>query len=114
MNIFTEFISGGLVVTNNPLKCNCHLSWLGHWFRRWMRETLQSHNAPIDMAVQMYELVKEETCIDVNSGVKIPIVKLPPEDISCYASALSTAPNSYRISVIFSLVIFIVCSQFYY
>ncbi|XP_017771104.1 PREDICTED: slit homolog 1 protein [Nicrophorus vespilloides] len=100
-NAGTTLISGGLTISHNPFKCGCHLAWLGHWLRRWMRESLQSHDAPVETSMRMNDLVKEATCTDSTKGVTIPIVQLPPEDMSCHASALSTAPNSNNISVIY-------------
>lgn len=65
-----------------------------------MRESLQSHNAPLDTAVKLNNMMKEATCIDTASGVRVPIVQLPPEDTSCHASALSTAASLHRTSVV--------------
>lgn len=77
------------------------MAWLGHWLRRWMRESLQSHNAPVEAAIKFNNMVKEATCTDASSGARIPIVQLPPEDMSCHASALSTAPSFEETTVIF-------------
>ncbi|XP_022902099.1 chaoptin-like [Onthophagus taurus] len=109
-NVGTTLISGGLALSGNPFKCGCHLTWLGYWLRRWMRESLQSHSAPVDAAATMTEALHEATCTDIDSGVRIPIVQLLPEDMSCHASALSTAPTSTEISVISILL----CYVFYH
>lgn len=37
----TRSIIGGLDTYNNPMQCECGLVWLGHWQRRWLRETSQ-------------------------------------------------------------------------
>lgn len=37
----TRSIIGGLDTFNNPMQCECGLVWLGHWQRRWLRETSQ-------------------------------------------------------------------------
>lgn len=37
----TRSVIGGLNVEGNPLQCDCGLVWLGHWLRRWLRETSQ-------------------------------------------------------------------------
>ncbi|CAH0547546.1 unnamed protein product [Brassicogethes aeneus] len=109
-NVGTTLISGGLTISDNPFRCGCHLAWLGHWLRRWTREILQTHNAPVETAMRMHELVNEATCTDSTTGVRIPIVQLPPEDMSCHASALSRAPNPNNTSVmlILLLLLFIV------
>ncbi|KAG5874642.1 hypothetical protein JTB14_001995 [Gonioctena quinquepunctata] len=100
-NVGTTLISGGLVISDNPFRCGCHLAWLGHWFRRWTRESLQSHSVAVETSVRMDAMVKESTCVDVTTGVTVPIVELPPEDNSCHASALSNASQSKEDSVMF-------------
>lgn len=37
----TRSVIGGLDLWGNPLQCDCGLVWLGHWLRRWLRETAQ-------------------------------------------------------------------------
>lgn len=37
----TRSIIGGLDVYGNPLQCDCGLVWVGHWLRRWLRESAQ-------------------------------------------------------------------------
>lgn len=72
-----------------------------------MRESLQSHTAPLDTAIKLNNMMKEATCIDASSGIRIPIVQLPPEDTSCHASALSTATSLNRTSVIVVSVVLV-------
>lgn len=74
---------------------------------------MQSHNAPVESAMQMNEVVKEATCTDIISGVRIPIVQLPPEDLSCHASALSTAPNSNKRPVMFIIFVLLILFNFF-
>lgn len=52
-------------------------------------------------------MVKEATCTDITSAARIPIVQLPPEDMSCHASALSEAPNYNKTSVMIFSILFI-------
>lgn len=100
---------GSLLISNNPFKCGCHLAWLGHWLRRWLRESLQSHSALLDTAVKLNNMMKEATCIDTTTGVRVPIVQLPPEDTSCHASALSTASSRLnRTSIMFVSVVLVI------
>ncbi|KAJ8915740.1 hypothetical protein NQ315_004552 [Exocentrus adspersus] len=106
-NVGTTLISGGLSISDNPFRCGCHLAWLGHWLRRWTRESLQSHNAPVETAIRMHEMVKEAMCVDVTTGVRIPIVQLPPEDMSCHASALSEAASLNETNLMLVLVLFV-------
>ncbi|XP_072401202.1 uncharacterized protein [Diabrotica undecimpunctata] len=107
-NVGTTLISGGLFLSNNPFRCGCHLSWLSHWLRRWTRESLQSHNSPIEAVIKMNEVIKESTCIDSVTGTRIPIVDLEPEDMSCHASALSNGTYSNNASVIFVILLIII------
>ncbi|XP_071050607.1 chaoptin-like isoform X2 [Onthophagus taurus] len=115
-NVGTTLVSGGLQISYNPFKCGCHLAWLSYWLRRWMRESLLSHNAPMENALIMNEALMETTCMDENSGKEIPIVQILPEDSSCHASALSVATKNFKkvsvISIILYLTILIVINNF--
>lgn len=42
----TRSIIGGLDLYGNALQCDCGLVWLGHWLRRWLRETAQMNIIP--------------------------------------------------------------------
>ncbi|XP_044750542.1 chaoptin-like [Coccinella septempunctata] len=106
-NVGTTLISGGIMISNNPFRCGCHLAWFGRWLRRWTRESLQAHNAPVETALRMREIVKEAMCTDPINGVKMPIVQLPPEDMSCQASALSHTPNLSNTPVITLFLLYI-------
>lgn len=44
----TRSIIGGLDTYNNPMQCECGLVWLGHWQRRWLRETSQVNSVSKD------------------------------------------------------------------
>lgn len=105
--MLTVCFVGGLTISNNPFRCGCHLAWLGHWLRRWTRETLQTHIAPVETAIRMNYMMNEATCTVISSGQRIPIVQLSAEDMSCHASALSDAPNSHQFSVMFVLLYFL-------
>ncbi|XP_057660617.1 chaoptin-like [Diorhabda carinulata] len=109
-SVGTTLISGGLLLSNNPFRCGCHLSWLSHWLRRWMRESLQFHNSPVEEVINMNEIIKESTCIDTSSGNRIPIIDLEPEDTSCHASALSNGTYSNNASVIY--IIFLIITRY--
>ncbi|XP_057659374.1 chaoptin-like [Diorhabda carinulata] len=104
-NIGTTMVSGGLILSDNPFRCGCHLAWLGHWYRRWIRESVQSHNAPVETAIKMHQMVKEATCIDSITSKIVPIIYLPPEDMSCHASALSRATKVNKTFLVFIVLI---------
>jgi hypothetical protein len=90
------FFAGGLILKGNPWTCDCGLVWLGHWLRRWLRETMQIHTVVLEGAQQMQSLAREATCTDPRTGQQTPIVDLYPEDLSCHASALSRGGSSSR------------------
>lgn len=96
-SVGTKLISGGMVLKGNPWQCDCGLVWLGHWLRRWLRETLQIHTTVLEGAQQMQALAREATCSDPRTGQQTPLVDLYPEDLSCHASALSRG-GSQRLS----------------
>ncbi|CAG9824366.1 unnamed protein product [Phaedon cochleariae] len=107
-DVGTTLISGGLFISGNPFRCGCQLSWLSHWLRRWARESVQSHNTPVETALRIDAAIKEASCIDVATGMRVPIVELEPDDMSCHASALSDSAQSNDISVIFVTLLFAV------
>lgn len=56
----TRSIIGGLDISNNPLECECGLVWLGHWLRRWLRESAQIKVIQKD---EMKRMVQVSFCI---------------------------------------------------
>lgn len=55
--IGTRSMVGGLDVFGNAaLGCDCGLMWLGHWLRRWLRETAQMNVVTKDEARGMLEV----------------------------------------------------------
>lgn len=108
VELMLTLFKGGLIISENNFICGCHLAWLGHWLRRWARETLQSHDAPLEGTIRMNELLKQTTCVDATSNSRTPIVELPPEDMNCQASALSEAQCLNKTSVIFVLILLFV------
>ncbi|XP_054258608.1 leucine-rich repeat-containing protein 26-like [Macrosteles quadrilineatus] len=87
----TRVASGGLMLSDNPWVCDCGMAWLGMWQRRWLRETLQLHTAPLDVAQHVLVTSREPVCTEPSTGRQVPILSLYP---SCQASALSQAPLS--------------------
>lgn len=78
------------MLKNNPWSCDCGLVWLGHWLRRWLRETVEIHTLDVINEVQqMEDMAREATCLYQRTNRHIPIVDLRSEDLSCQASALS-------------------------
>ncbi|KAF6214746.1 hypothetical protein GE061_009489 [Apolygus lucorum] len=67
--------------------CDCGLVWVGHWLRRWLRESLELHSSAVDP--QVLAIVREAVCIEPRSQQFIPLIDLHPETLSCHASALS-------------------------
>ncbi|XP_035913397.1 chaoptin [Anopheles stephensi] len=92
----TRSVIGGLDVSNNPLQCECGLVWLGHWLRRWLRETAQVNLIPKDEMKQMIRRAKRSTCTDPLTGKRLPFLEIFPEDLLCHASALSSLALKLR------------------
>ncbi|XP_014245370.1 chaoptin [Cimex lectularius] len=93
-NIGTKLISGGLLLKGNPLSCDCSLVWVGHWLRRWVRESLVIHTTDPETGQKLVRAVREATCKD-RSGRALPLLELHPEQLSCHASALSAAAQPF-------------------
>ncbi|XP_038113193.1 chaoptin [Culex quinquefasciatus] len=92
----TRSVTGGLDMSNNPLQCDCGLVWLGHWLRRWLRETAQVNLIPKDEMKQMIRRAKRSTCTDPLTGRRLPFLEIFPEDLLCHASALSSLALKLR------------------
>ncbi|PSN46304.1 hypothetical protein C0J52_18601 [Blattella germanica] len=97
---FRDYAAGvrhcGLILKGNPWTCECGLVWLGHWLRRWLRETMQIHTVVLEGAQQMQTVAREATCTDPRTGQQTPLLDLHPEDLSCHASALSRGGGPSR------------------
>ncbi|GAB0098568.1 insulin-like growth factor-binding protein complex acid labile subunit [Sergentomyia squamirostris] len=92
----TRSIIGGLDVSGNPLQCDCSLVWLGHWLRRWLRETVQIHLVTKDEQQIMSRQARGSTCLDPISGKKLTFLEIFPEDLLCHASALSSFAHRFN------------------
>ncbi|ETN64579.1 GPCR class b orphan receptor 1 [Anopheles darlingi] len=121
----TRSVLGGLDVSNNPLQCECGLVWLGHWLRRWLRETAQVNLISKDDMKQMIRTnfrptsgsssttttnstssrrenqcdivrAKRSSCTDPLTGKRLPFLEIFPEDLLCHASALSSLALKLR------------------
>ncbi|XP_049533169.1 chaoptin [Anopheles darlingi] len=92
----TRSVLGGLDVSNNPLQCECGLVWLGHWLRRWLRETAQVNLISKDDMKQMIRRAKRSSCTDPLTGKRLPFLEIFPEDLLCHASALSSLALKLR------------------
>lgn len=104
------FFLGGLSISSNAFHCGCHLAWLGHWLRRWTRESVHSHNVPVKTALEIYEAAKDATCI-YNDRI-VPILELSPEDITCQASALSNSSQPINDEMYMCLYTLMFCLFF--
>ncbi|KAG7172303.1 Chaoptin-like 1 [Homarus americanus] len=90
----TTFVAGGLALEGNAWTCECSLVWLGHWLRRWLRETLQIHTAMLKGAQQVHTLARAATCFEPTTGQQVPLLDLHSEDLGCHASALSDSGHA--------------------
>ncbi|XP_066260002.1 chaoptin isoform X1 [Euwallacea similis] len=107
-DIGTGLVSGGLLLSGNRFRCGCHLAWLGHWLRRWSRENFNPRTSTLDYINNVQESVKEGTCWDSATERHVPIMKLPPVDMSCQASALSSSADSTGVNLFVAVVLFLV------
>ncbi|XP_053695607.1 chaoptin [Sabethes cyaneus] len=92
----TRSVTAGLDISNNPLQCDCGLVWLGHWLRRWLRETAQVNLIPKEEMRQMMRRAKRSTCTDPLTKRRLPFLEMFPEDLLCHASALSSLALKLR------------------
>ncbi|GBP92905.1 Chaoptin [Eumeta japonica] len=79
--VATKLLSGGLILTGNPLRCECELSWLGAWLRRWLQEN--------EAGGELARTVRAAACID-HLGRATPLLQLRADEAECHASALSS------------------------
>lgn len=52
-SVGTRSIMGGIDISGNPIQCDCDHVWIGHWLRRWLRETSQVNVVPKEEAKRM-------------------------------------------------------------
>lgn len=94
-NIRNIFL-GGLILTGNPLRCECELAWLGAWLRRWLQEN--------DAGAELRRAVRSATCKDLQ-GRRIPLLQLRADEAECHASALSSDAQPTYSDVVYTLLV---------
>ncbi|CAH0578967.1 unnamed protein product [Chrysodeixis includens] len=77
----TKLLSGGLVVSGNPLRCGCSVSWVGAWLRRWTAEVGAWSRGARAAA-------RRSACRGEAGAV--PLLALEADEAACHASALSS------------------------
>ncbi|KAG6442307.1 hypothetical protein O3G_MSEX002305 [Manduca sexta] len=77
----TKLLPGGLVVSGNPLRCGCAVSWVGAWLRRWTAEVGGWGGGARAAA-------RRSTCRA--GAVSLPLLALDADEAECHASALSS------------------------
>ncbi|KAL4712314.1 hypothetical protein ACJJTC_004076 [Scirpophaga incertulas] len=95
-HVATKLLSGGLILTGNPLRCECELAWLGAWLRRWLQEN--------DPGEELRRAVRGATCKD-QQGRHIPLLQLRADEAECHASALSSDAQPRYTDLVYTLVI---------
>lgn len=72
------------MVSDNPLRCGCAVSWVGAWLRRWTAEVGGwTHEARA--------AARTNACISGSAGDDpVPLVALDEGEAECHASALSS------------------------
>ncbi|XP_061713362.1 chaoptin-like isoform X1 [Cydia pomonella] len=96
-HVATKLLSGGLILTGNPLRCECELAWLGAWLRRWLQEN--------EAGAELRRAVRGATCKD-QLGRRVPLLQLRADEAECHASALSSdaQPKYTHASFILALL----------
>ncbi|KAL1124150.1 hypothetical protein AAG570_001920 [Ranatra chinensis] len=112
-DVGTKLVSGGLMLEGNPWICDCSLVWVGHWLRRWLRESLELQTAGPEAAQGLMAAVRRgAACTHPSSGATGPLVLLHPQALSCHASPLSgaaarTPPTNRPPLVVWTLLLVI-------
>ncbi|XP_059045287.1 chaoptin-like [Achroia grisella] len=94
-HVATKLLSGGLILTGNPLHCECELAWLGAWLRRWLQEN--------EAGTELRRAVRSATCKD-QLGRRVPLLQLRADEAECHASALSSDAQPNYTDVVYTLV----------
>ncbi|XP_037081687.1 chaoptin-like [Pollicipes pollicipes] len=84
----TKAVKGGILLGENRWVCDCALTWLGQWQRRWVRESLRIHTAVPRSAQHVHHVVRQATCTDLRTGSETPIMELRAEDLRCRIGAV--------------------------
>ncbi|CAK1547140.1 unnamed protein product [Leptosia nina] len=93
-HVATKLLSGGLILTGNPLRCECGLAWLGAWLRRWLQEN--------EAGAELRRAVHSATCTD-QAGRQVPLLQLRADEAECHASALSSDAQPNFTSLIYKI-----------
>ncbi|KAJ2945942.1 hypothetical protein O0L34_g4860 [Tuta absoluta] len=94
-HVATKLLSGGLILTGNPLRCECELAWLGAWLRRWLQEN--------EAGAELRRAVRSATCKDLQ-GRRIPLLQLRADEAECHASALSSDAQPHYSDLLYLVV----------
>ncbi|XP_068631782.1 chaoptin-like [Battus philenor] len=95
-HVATKLLSGGLILTGNPLLCECELNWLGAWLRRWFQEN--------EAGSELRRAVRDAFCMDKNNR-RVPLLQLRADEAECHASALSSDAQTSYMNIIYKVII---------
>ncbi|XP_022831237.1 chaoptin [Spodoptera litura] len=95
-HVATKLLSGGLILTGNPLRCECELAWVGAWLRRWLQEN--------DAGAELRHAVRSGTCKDA-LGRRVPLLQLRADEAECHASALSSDAQPHYTDIVYTLAL---------
>ncbi|CAH2037527.1 unnamed protein product, partial [Iphiclides podalirius] len=95
-HVATKLLSGGLILTGNPLVCECELNWLGAWLRRWFQEN--------EAGTELRRAVRDAYCVD-KYGRHVPLLQLRADEAECHASALSSDAQTHYSNTLYIVVV---------
>lgn len=81
----TKAYSAGIDLKGNPLVCGCNVKWFADWLRRYLVETMDVNNQPVQSRLKIIESMDHLTCLDKKTNQKFPILTydLTSDELLC-------------------------------
>lgn len=109
VNNKSGIFSGGILLDDNPLICECSLLWISDWLRKWIYD-MRIIN--FEAAVQAYSIAHQSTCSihtnESNESIqnygekikRISILDLRSNEITCENQSINCIVNNAVLAVI--------------